>query len=123
MPEPCPPSDAEDGPCVVYRAVENDPISDTDLESWVKSGHPSAKVTDCKHWGISVWTSIEAAEHAREIVPHMLDKYVAKGCLIQGDGKVGATPTKRQPLHCTLWVNTEIDLKPRFTVVMEPDNG
>lgn len=122
IPDQCPPDAAEDTPCVVFRATEQDPIQDADLLSWVMLKLPNAKRHNCRHWGLSVWLSVEAAEHARDVVPAMKDKYISEGTLLVGDGRYMATPTKNQPEHCTLWYNKAVDLKPRFSVVMEPEN-
>lgn len=123
MPNACPPQNAEDPPCTVYRALDADHPCEDDFLSWVQLGHPSAKPTNCKHWGLSVWMSIEAVEHARDVVTLMKRKYIAEGQLVAGDGKVMATPTRPQPEHCTLWPCTSVDIKHRFTVVMEPEDA
>lgn len=120
IPCSCPPAEAEDPPCVIFRALNKDQVEDDDLKSWVKLGVPSAKPTNCKHWGLSVWMCVEAVEHARDVVPSMKDRYIAKAELQVGDGKVMATPSRPQPLHCTFWYNTLVDLKPRFAEILEP---
>ena len=122
MPKKCPPDEAAYTPCVVFRATDGNPIQDSDLLSWVMLELPNAKKKNCKHWGLSIWLTSEAAEHARDIVPTLRDKYIAEGALLLGDGRYMATPTKNQPEHCTLWYNTAVDLKPRFSVIMEPDD-
>ena len=121
MPKGCPPNDAELAPVVIFRALEQEKISDGDVVSWVMGNHPSAKRDNCRHWGLSCWMSVEAVQHARKTYPSLKDKVIAMGNMLAGDGKVKSTPSKPQPLHCTFWYNTLVDLKPRFSDFMGPE--
>lgn len=125
IPPACPPADAEDTNCIVFRAVRDLPIGPGHFKSWVKSKHPSAKADDCRHWGLSVWTSLEAVKHARGINAHMRSSYVASAQLAVGDGRIRATPTKPQPKHHTLWCDVNTDMARKFAVVLgpEPEDG
>ncbi|MDE3811643.1 hypothetical protein I7I49_15310 [Sinorhizobium meliloti] len=120
-PDACPPTDAEDTDCVVFRAIPELPISADHFRSWVKAGLPNAKLHDCRHWGLSVWTSIEAVEHARGISDLMRSSYIASAALSVGDGLIKATPTKPQPQHHTLWCDINTDVPAKFTVIIHPE--
>ena len=121
IPDYCPPTEAFDPPCDVYRAIPRPKIADSDLKSWAEEGRTSVKLSDCRSWGLSVWTDPKAVEHARDINNAMRDRYIARAQLQSGDGKVAATPSRKQPQHHTFWCNTEVDLKPRFQVFLKPD--
>ncbi|MBX8812128.1 hypothetical protein [Pseudochrobactrum sp. AO18b] len=120
IPASCPPSDV-DVAGVVYRAVEKLPLAPQHFHSWVKSGQKNAKATDCRHWGISVWDCLEAVEHARNINPLMRERFIAEGKLQPGDGVIKHTPTKSQPMHCTLWYDINVNMPQRFSIVLEPE--
>lgn len=121
IPEACPPLDAEDTSGTVFRAIPDLPICEKHFKSWVKAEHPSARPHDCRHWGLSVWTSLEAVQHAREINTLMRSSYIASADLAVGDGLIKATPTKPQPEHHTLWCDIATDMPPKFEIVLKPE--
>lgn len=119
-PDACPPLDAEAPDGVIYRAVQSDPISADDFLSWVRAEKPSARRNDCRHWGLSVWTSLEAVIHARDISDSIAAQCIAAATLGRVDGVIKATPTKNQPEHHTLWCNVNVDVKGKFAIIMHP---
>ncbi|MBY3040028.1 hypothetical protein [Rhizobium laguerreae] len=121
IPDACPPVDAEDTDCIVFRAITELPISADHFKSWVKAKLPNAKQHECRHWGLSVWTTMEAVEHARGINTVMRSSYIAAAQLSQGDGLIKATPTRPQPKHHTLWCDINANMPAKFTVVLEPE--
>lgn len=123
FPPACPPVDAEDVAGTIYRAVPGTPVGGEHFVSWVREQRPNAKPDDCRHWGLSVWTSLEAVNHARRINAHIRSQFVAAGELAAGDGVIKATPTKPQPQHHTLWCCLGVDLAQKFQIVIEPAEG
>jgi hypothetical protein len=81
------------------------------------------KANDCAHWGLSVWTTEAAVEHARRAFPPIRQKWqIALANLEPEDGVIKQTPTSKQPEHETLWRNQRRDIGPKFRVVSGPRN-
>lgn len=116
----CPPDDAEAADCTIYRAVENDPPTDGDFLSYVKMGKVKPLKAKCDDWGLSVWCDLEAVEHARNVIPHFQERFIAAGDMGGDHGVVKASPTKKQPEHFTFWTYLNVQLAPEFVVIMPP---
>lgn len=116
----CPPEDAEVADCLIYRAVETDPPSDRDFFSYVKLGKVKPTKAKCDDWGLSVWCDFDAVEHARKVIPHFQERYIAAGEMVEAHGVVKASPTKNQPAHHTFWARINVDLKQSFAIVLPP---
>ncbi|MBX5008124.1 hypothetical protein [Rhizobium lentis] len=116
----CPPDEAEEVECTIFRAVETNPATEKDFSSWVKLELKSAKKNRCEHWGLSVWTELDAVNHARDVIPRMQELHIAAGDIEKQDGVIKATPTTNQPKHFTYWSYVGVDLLPKFTVIIPP---
>jgi uncharacterized surface anchored protein len=120
IPDQCPPAEAVDATGEVFRAVPDESLQPDHFVSWIKAKKKSAKPKDCRHWGLSVWTSLEAVQHARKVNSHMCDQYIAKGALKAGDGRLAPTPTANQPMHHTLWCDINAPISTRFKIALPP---
>ncbi len=116
----CPPDDAEVANCTVYRAVESDPPTEQDFLSYVGSKKVSPAKAKCDDWGLSVWCDLKAVEHARDVIPHFQERYIAAGNLDGQHGVLKASPSKKQPRHFTFWNYVNVQLAPTFQVIMPP---
>jgi hypothetical protein len=121
FPPNCPPDRSGPTEATIYRALETAPPAAADFLSWVEAQHQSANRNICKHWGLSVWLDEEAVEHARGTIPSMREKYIASAQLADTDGRVAATPSRTQPLHCTFWCDEGAQIFTKFSVYLEPE--
>jgi hypothetical protein len=114
----CPPADAQPVEGPVYRGVRGADPTPQDFQSF-NEAKAGAKAEDCLHWGLSVWTTEAAVEHARKIIiPLRKGKWsVVVGHLEPEDGVIKHTPTNDQPDHRTLWRNQQRDLTPKFRLL------
>lgn len=116
----CPPEDAEAANCTIYRAVQNNPPDDRDFLSYVREGKVSAAKAKCDDWGLSVWCDMDAVEHARDVIPHFQERYIAAGEMGDGHGVLKASPSRKQARHFTFWNYANVKLSGAFEVVMPP---
>lgn len=116
----CPPDDAEAASGKIYRAVEADPASSDDFLSYVKLGRKDPTKAKCDDWGLSVWCDLDAVEHARNVIPHFQERYIAAGDMDAQHGVVKASPSRKQPKHFTFWTYINVDLAPSFQVILPP---
>jgi len=75
---------------------------------------------DCTHWGLSVWMTTEAVEHARKIMPWLSAWCIASGTLDVDDGVLMPTPNDGQPDHHTFWKYFGREIAGKFKIVMKP---
>lgn len=78
--------------------------------------------TICEHWGLSVWVSLHAVEHARKTYRPLRKWHIASGDVSPDDGVLMATPSTRQPEHHTFWKVYGRDISGSFTVMISPSN-
>ena len=116
----CPPDDAEVANCIIYRAVENDPPAYDDFLSYVKAGKVTPIKAKCDDWGLSVWCDLDAVEHARNVIPHFQERFIAAGEMDADHGVLKASPSKKQPAHFTFWTYVNVELASEFNVIMNP---
>ncbi|MGR9499429.1 hypothetical protein ACU8OJ_21975 [Rhizobium leguminosarum] len=116
----CPPDDAETANCKIYRAVETNPATDKDFLSYVKRGMKEPAKAKCDDWGLSVWRDLDAVEHARNVIPHFQERYIAAGEMGDAHGVMRASPSRKQPQHFTFWTYFNVDLVPSFEIIMPP---
>lgn len=105
----------------IYRAVESFPPTQEDFLSGAELGTPGAKRTICKHWGCSVWETMEAAEHGRKIYDRFRNSYIVVATLDAAAGEVLTTPSRNQPQHATFWKVHGLDVSGAFDLALEPD--
>lgn len=122
VPASCPPGDAEPANHIVYRQVDTDVLSVEDFKSHAEKGK-KCDPEDCKSWGCSVWTNLDAAVHARKLFNHFRRTYLAAGSVGPTDGVIKMTPNNRQPEHYTFWKSFGKDISGNFEIVMQPEGG
>jgi hypothetical protein len=119
----CPPQAAQPVDREVFRGVKSPVISANDFVSHAEGRLPNHDRTNCEHWGLSVWTSDAAVEHARKTFRVMRRWYIAKGKVTGADGVLLATPSGAQPEHHTFWKLFNHDIHDAFEVVLNPANS
>lgn len=112
----CPPPSASRASGLVYRGVPKQPLSENDFLSHVELGRSQADPDNCNHWGLSVWRTREAVEHARRISRHMRQWSIAVGELQPADGVIAPTPSNNQPEHFTFWKIEAAQITSRFAL-------
>jgi hypothetical protein len=116
----CPPDIARTPNEMVWRGVRELPLSEEHFKSHVELNLPNCDKADCTHWGLSVWVSEEAVEHARKLHRFIRRWYIAAGKIDKSDGKIMLTPSEAQPDHHTFWKFHDHPVAAKFAIVMEP---
>jgi len=120
LPGDCPPTDAIPVTGAVFLGVPGLPITESHFRSYKEKGKKVRKGKECEGCSISVWTSEEAVEHAREVFSHMKDWYIARAELDRADGVILKTPSTNQPLHCSFWRDVRAQLETKFSIWASP---
>ena len=90
----CPPFDAEPMNGSLFRACENNPPERSDFQSFNEQD-PPFDITKCQAWGLSVWLTVEAVEHARKAYKKKFrNLYISKGRVADKDGVILARAPK-----------------------------
>ena len=119
----CPPKEAQPANLTIYRGVRTPPVGPDDFLSHVEAQVDGNNPNDCEHWGLSVWVSMEAVEHARRTYRGIRRWYVAQGDVTEEDGVLLVTPSSRQPEHHTFWKVFGKDISGAFQIVLNPANA
>lgn len=115
-PNDCPPQDAVDANCVVFRIVDRSPPIARDFVSHFESGK-LPKAPECMRRGLSVFEELGDAMHQKRLLPK-LGRFIAQGTLREKHGKTKLTPGK-QPTHTTWWPYRDVDRPSLFSIVAE----
>jgi hypothetical protein len=116
----CPPAEAAPADRVVFRGIKKLPLADKDFKSYVENKTKGYDVSNCAHWGLSVWLTEEAAEHGRRLMNHMRKWHVARGNISTEDGVFLNTPRNDQEEHYTFWKCFNVPMTNKFTIVLYP---
>lgn len=119
LPTDCPPREAGPIETTLYRGIRRPPVSAADFLSH-REANRNCTACECDCWGLSVWTTRDAVDHARATIPFVRKWYIAEGKVVPEDGVIAATPSEKQPEHHTFWRDIRRDLAPRFTIVLQP---
>jgi hypothetical protein len=120
IPPQCPPHDALPANQLIFRQINEVPISSDHFLSHIENGK-STKVANCEHWGCSVWVDEEGVDHALDIFPHFRVTYIISGNVLPIQGCIKHTPNNRQERHYTFWKTYGVDVTPAFSVFRNPD--
>lgn len=117
----CPPADAKPSKVLLYRGVREMPLDENkDFTSHAELKRRNCNPKDCTHWGLSVWLTAEAVNHAREAIPFLKNWHIAAGTVDADDGVLMATPSEAQPDHYTFWKYKDRKIVDKFKIVMPP---
>jgi hypothetical protein len=121
LPSGCPPLDANSQTMSVYYLVDDDLPTDQDFLSLAER-NPNKTWSDnsqlCQSCGLSVFTSINGVELAKNISRALRKKKIAKGNLSEKSGKIKNTPSQRTgDTHHTWWPSQDINPCVLFTVI------
>jgi hypothetical protein len=116
----CPPKDAEFVHGVVWRGVKQDPPVEKDFLSHAEQNLPNCDKQNCEHWGLSVWVSEAAVDHARGLHDYVRRWHIASGKLEPTDGKIMPTPRYEGDTHHTFWKFHGHSVLAKFSIVMPP---
>lgn len=118
FPEGCPPNDALETDHQVFRFIRGDAIEPTDFHS-EKERHPDRDYArkECMASGVSVQPSLEGVREIREAVAGFKRMKLAKGTLVNGDGRIRHTPTGHSTTHHTWWLSVNVNPLLRFVLV------
>jgi hypothetical protein len=118
----CPPSEAQPVNQKIYRGIRTPPVKPDDFLSHVELQLDS-DASNCEHWGLSVWVTRDAVDHAIKTFRPLRKWHIAEGVVNATDGVLLATPTGRQPQHHTFWKVFGKDLTGNFTIILAPANA
>jgi len=96
------------------------PFSHDAFLSEAERGTPNADVALSISWGLSVWRSRDAVDHARSLFRHMRKWHVAMGEPGPTRGVILDTSSNRNPNHYTWWKPVAYDPTPEFQILLEP---
>lgn len=104
FPENCPPAEATDETCMLYRFCKNEQPSECDFESFYLI-NPQKHKDNINAYGLSVYKSVEDCERTLSKAPKLRKKY---SCIACGEnnkdrGKILNTPSGTNPEHYTWW--------------------
>lgn len=108
FPDNCPPDNAREASGEVYRLVDNNPPTPEDFQSW-REQHPNEQcpksVTECQASGLSVFTSMDDVNMARQKVKRLRKKKIAHSNLTSDLGRILHTPSQNTgESHHTWWL-------------------
>lgn len=98
----CPPQDAAETESVMYRAVENNPVSADDFQNAVEAGK-FLKVDICARLAVSLNNTLSGVKHSFVLFPHRAGWHIATVGLKPCHGRVKPTPSLKQPDHVDWW--------------------
>jgi hypothetical protein len=106
----CPPKEASPQELVVYRLVDNMPITIKDIWSY-RALYPVKvfKADECKARACSVFTDCKEAENLRKL-PQFREKKVIVINIEKKDGVLLNTPSKAARSHHSWWIAKEFDI-------------
>lgn len=116
----CPPTEAEQIEGDLYKAIDGRQPQDRDFESFAERKRPQIDPYKCESWGLSVWTHLEAVEHALDAYPHFSKKRIIKFTVGKSDGCLKCTPSKKQPDHHTFWKAENCNLLNACEIIIIP---
>ncbi len=122
LPADCPNQAAVPVSGTIFRGIKKMPLSEMTFHS-----HRECDLTcdeaECECWGLSVWNSLAAVEHALRTFRHMKKWHVASGTLNPDDGLILHTPNKTQPQHHTFWRDLRSDFEKLFEITISPPHN
>jgi hypothetical protein len=119
LPPDCPPEKAIPFEGTLYRGIKITPMTAADFLSY-REANKKCTASECDCWGLSVWTTREAVDHARKTIRYIKKWYIAAGQVVPDDGLILHTPSEAQPEHHTFWRDVGRDLVSRFSVILDP---
>lgn len=118
FPSNCPVG-AEEIEGVIYHGCNNLEPAGDDFMPFAASSCPNklarAKRAGCKSYGISCWTSEEAAKHAQKLFDWHARRHIFKAEVTPKCGQLKNTPAKDTG-HCTFWAYDGVSLRENATL-------
>ncbi|MGU3386986.1 hypothetical protein ACLBYG_20920 [Methylobacterium sp. D53M] len=109
LPADCPLPDASAQDGEIFRAIRSTAAAPVDFESEAERKRKGLDLKLCIGWGLSVWTTVEHALHARTVIPGFEKKCIVKIPVTKSDGVLLKTPAKNQDEHHTFWKDVNSD--------------
>lgn len=103
----CPPRDAEACAGLYYRCCKNSPPASSDMRTSEETGRLPA-ADPCLRRALSVFRSVEDADHQVRLFPGWKKKFVATASLAAEHGRSMLT-SGRQPTHTSWWPADGLD--------------
>ncbi len=120
FPENCPPAEATDEECVLFRLCKGPTLTEKDFTSFYLI-NPQKHKDNVNAYGLSVFKSIDDCKHAKSKSPNLRKKYkcVASGSNNSYRGKILHTPSGTNPDHYTWWLYDGVQPHTFFEVYNE----
>jgi hypothetical protein len=119
LPAECPPKEAQPIEGALYRGILHPPVSAVDFLSH-REANKKCTAGECECWGLSVWRTRDAVDHARATIRYIRRWHIAAGQVVPEDGVILPTPSEQQPEHHTFWRDVQRDVARRFTIILLP---
>lgn len=105
FPAKCPPEEATDEECVLFRLCKNLTLTEQDFVSFYLI-NPQKHKDNINAYGLSVFRSVDDCNRARSKSPKLRSKYkyVASESNNSQRGKLLRTPNGTNPNHYTWWL-------------------
>lgn len=110
LPTSCPPGSASSTTADLYKAIDGRQPSVDDFKSFAEKGREGIDKSLCQSWGLSVWPSMAAVNHALKTYKVFRKKRIIKFSITPLDGSLAITPSAQQPEHHTFWKYTSCNL-------------
>lgn len=123
FPPGCPPDDVDPAEGVFYRFVRHEPPTPDDFKRPIDTPrYRGEEYKDrCELYALSVYSLIEDAKRAQDLIPAMSKRLIARGDLSPAHGVVSNTPDKHPTevlwSHHDWWVPLGVEPSPAFAVV------
>ena len=105
FPKGCPPAEAIDEECLLYRLCKRKELSEDDFTSFYLI-NPEKHKDNINAYGLSVFRTANDCLSVRNKAPKLRKKYkhIASGWTNKFRGKILNTPSNASPAHFTWWV-------------------
>lgn len=127
VPAHCPPAQAQEQDCTLYRVCASNPPEADDYASHLNSKHADKRrraerklkrdPNDCTPSGLSVWLTEKAMRHACKVFPFTEGRFVYKTDVKADEGKVLLTGAEE---HHTYWPRSSTKLLDRAIFAFGP---
>lgn len=120
IPAACPPLDAAYIDGQLYKAINGKQVKDEDFLSFAEQNREGTDVESCQAWGLSVWPTLGAVNHALKTYKFFRKKRIIKFTVTPSDGCLLSTPSVPQPEHHTFWKYKDTNLLNTCEIVIFP---
>ncbi|OOG71547.1 hypothetical protein B0E45_10900 [Sinorhizobium sp. A49] len=120
LPVSCPPGGAANVNAELFKAIDGRQPNVDDFKSFAEKDREGIDKALCQSWGLSVWPSMDAVDHALKTYKFFTKKRIIKFSVTPADGTLMVTPSSAQPEHHTFWKYRSCNLLNSCQIVITP---